>query len=234
LITSLDRAKRFIAEKAKKVAITLMPLAALSVAALPAHAGTLGTGSCTTAGGSGSCTITQASATGANPALNWLQLAGSGSTTTGQLFFGTAIGSASGSAPSQGTIPVSWYFEIIDPGSLTIGWSLGANIIGSNSQPGVFPSGSVSSTQFVTGSGLIHPNGGTLSSYILEASFQVQGPPGQGAFSVLIPAGSTIDLNGTTTAGPSGTPEPGSVILMGTGGAALLLLRRRQRSQSRA
>jgi hypothetical protein len=232
--TSLQRAKNFLAAKASRLALAVVPLAAIAVSAVPAHAGSIvvsgfSYNSCSVSdGGSGTCTITQANSTGSVTSLNALQLAGTGSTSSGSLSFGVTSAGAAGTVPG-GNLPVSWYFQITDPNSDVIDWSIVAEV--STSSPSgshlINPSGSVSSTGWVQSSGNISLPSGTINGYELELNLNDVTHPG-GTFSVNIPAGSTIDFNNTNTAG-SGTPEPASLLLAGGGLASLAFLRRRKK-----
>jgi hypothetical protein len=230
--TSLDRAKRFLAAKAAKLALTVVPLAALTVAAIPSHA-SLAFGSCSIggAGATGSCTITQAAATGSDANQNALQLAGSANTTGGAISMGITNGGGSGTY--AGTMPLSWYFDIIDPNLDTINWQITAEIFGNSGSTLVQPAGSVSSTGWVTSNtslNLTVGNSTVVTKYDLSIAFTDVTHPTTGNFSVNIPAGSTIDLNTTTTAGPAPTtPEPATLLLTGGGLASLALLRRRRK-----
>jgi hypothetical protein len=229
--TSLDRARKFLAAKAAKLALTVVPLAALSVAALPAF-GSLVFGSCSVSGTgtTGSCTITQAAATGSDTNLNALQLAGSAATSGGSITMG--VTNATGSGTYSGIVPVSWYFEIIDPGLDTINWQITAEIIGNSGSTTITPNGSVTSTGWITGNSSLDLTDGastSIKNYDLSVVFHDISQPSSGSFSVSIPAGSTIDLNTTTTAGPASTPEPATLLLTGGGLASVAVLRRRRK-----
>lgn len=232
-MNSLERARHFLAQKASRLALAIVPLAALAIATPSARAGSIvaTSGSFATTpeachisgtGSSGACTTTSESSVGGDANINWVSMSGTG-TTTGTLAFGDA-NSGSGTLPA-GTIPVSWLFDVnqISAQDPMIDWSITFNIsIGS----GILlfsQSGSASTGSVVSGSGLINnPSSTSLSGW----SMLLDTAPSGGSFTygITIPGRATVDLNPQSSA-----PEPASLLLIGPGLGALLYLRRRKR-----
>jgi len=223
-LNSLSRAKQFLAKKASKLALSVVPLAALALvpnarAGAVYAGGTLETGACSVSpSGAGSCSTTQASATGGNTNLNWIQMYGSGSVSGGGSLYFFASGSGFGSI-SAGVVPVSWDFKIQNVQS-SVDWSLRFDIFLTNSGSGSFSqSGSMSSDGSVTGSSQFNVPSGSVSGWDIRLNTSSQ----SGSYSVTIPSGSTLDLN-------SPAPEPSTILLTSLGGAALLLRRRKRKA----
>jgi hypothetical protein len=237
-MSSLQRAQQFLARKASRLALAIVPLAALTISAPPAKAGAiLAPGTCVVSGASGvsgSCSSSQISSIGGNNQLNWIALAGSGSVSSE--FGGTATFTASGSANSgsisAGSVPVSWNFTLTDAenGSFvdwTVMYTLDVLPSGGSLQEYTYTNNNFSDTGTtptpVTGSAsLAIPTGGDVEGWEIELETFSNGT----TYSVNVPAGSTLDLNPQA----SGAPEPATLFLIPAAGA-LLFLRRKKRSQ---
>jgi len=226
ITTSLDRAKQFIAQKAHKLAIAAAPLAALALSAGIAHAGTLSPGNCyvSTNGGSGSCTF-NSNGTGTAGDLTWIQLSGFGSAGSGGFldFGNSGSGVASGSVSAE-TIPVSWSFTVSGSNMAAhpVYYSIQIGLIyGSGSEVDFNQSGSWTTPGLVTFSASFNAPAVALTNWDIGLYTNDSGS----SYSINIPGNATIDLNPATA-----TPEPASMLLMGAGGAALLVMRRRKRA----
>jgi PEP-CTERM motif len=235
-MNSLERAKRFVAEKASRLALTVVPLAALAVSAVPAKAATLNPSTCTAfaTSGSASCSTIQVNPVGQNPQLNWIAFGGSGSAPFGgSINFGISGGTADGGSISAGTVPVSWDFFIdpvmvtLKPGplvtSVEVSWSVFFNLnLDNTSFPSFSMSGSAPLGSEVTGSGLISVSGGSVNGYTMSLSTS-----SSLSYSVSVPLLTSVDLNPGT---PAGVPEPSTLLLMIPGLAGALILRRRKKT----
>jgi hypothetical protein len=239
-MSSLERAKRFLAEKTSRLALSVVPLAALAVSAVPAHAEVTfnvgsgsGNGNCSVSAsfmGSGSCSSFQQSATGGNVFANWVAIQGNGSMSSasgGSIDFAVNSGGASGVLAS-GTIPISWDFLLDSSSSGSVAWSVLFRVSFSGGGSDSFSmSGSTSLTGLssveVVGSGAITiGTGGSVDGYAiaLDTNTFGTGIP----YSVDIPDGS-LDLNS-----PAPAPEPATLFLVPAAGA-LLFLRRKKRNR---
>lgn len=236
-MNSLERAQRFLAEKASRLALSVLPLAALAVSAVPAHANTTfnvgsgsGLGNCSafSSSGSASCNSFQQNSVGGDPNANWVAMGGSGSMVSfsgGSMSFGISGGGASGSL-GAGTVPVSWDFFLTNRSSSggTVNWDVFFEVSFSGGEfPNYSLSGSTvlsgSGTTEVTGSNAITIPGGNVTGYEINL-FTVSSGGSAIPFSVDIPGDSSLDLN-------TGVPEPSSLLLVAAGG--LLFLRRKKR-----
>jgi len=230
-MSSLERAKRFVAQKAWRLALVVVPLAALTVSTGSAKATTLtfNPGSNCFASGdgeTGSCQTVQEAATGGNPAANWVAMTGSAtqSSSSGGAVNFTVSGSTNNGTIGAGTIPVAWNFSfgqvsVTDP---TVNWTLLFQLEGS---VGAYfeTSGSTSTGDTVTGNGVITiPTSGTVSLYLINLLTS-----SSGEYTLTVPGSATLDLNPLA---PAGVPEPATLFLLGPAAGALLLLRRRKSS----
>lgn len=247
----LERAKVFVAAKAAKIALIVVPLAALTAIAVPAKAGAVaGVGfspaACTVTTGSGTCAESQASATGGDSLANWVQLYSIGSLTpngSGTLVVGVN-GNAGGSfGGTQPAFPISWDFFINNSGHSvpngfgvnavngTVHWDLLFQVL--TSSGGIYgpisdPSGNDSS------SGSTEIKGNTtfsipfLGNPVTGYKIQLTTTDSVGdTYTVTIPGGATLDLNPLAT---TATPEPSSLPFAAFGLLGLLFRRRKKRS----
>ena len=235
LMDSLQRAKKFLARKASKLALTVVPLAALAISVPHARASgvTLSFGSnCAFSGGfssSGSCATTQQGTAGGDSNMNWIALNGSGHSdfSGGSIKF-LANGSGSGVLAS-GSVPVSWDFSItsgtVDP---TVNWTVLFELIFSGGGTSSFhTSGSASVTTTPTviqSGGAISTSGGTVTGYELQLT--ASDSVGAGGYTLVIPGSATLDLNPEVAA----VPEPSSLLVIGAAGALMILRRRKKRT----
>jgi len=257
-MNSLDRARRFIGNKATKLAIAIVPLAALTTIAPPAaRAGSLvfsPSATCAVSDGSpnsgGSCVVSQANTVGGDPNGNWLQLytpapINAFSPQTQQpdpiVELGVSGGGASGTVSSGEMIPISYdffinrteeFFSAIDEINATesANWNVSFDIYGSG---GSCNSGSsLCVTEFYkSGSALI-------GSEVTGTGFVTIGAGGGtvSSFNINLEVNSESDFSVTIPSGetldlnPVAAPEPASVLLAGAGGAFLLFLRKRRRA----
>lgn len=246
-MNSLDRAKHFIAQKASRLALAAIPLAALAVSALPARATIIvgatfnpSTSCVVTGSGSGTCEIYQNSAIGGDSSGNWVALAGSGSQfnrSGGSLDF-SASGSASGILPA-GTLPVAWDFSInpldvcvseskasaqtlcaLALDSLDVNWNVSYQLLLNSGSLSFSQSGSGAIGSLVKGSGAITiPTGEDVVGYSIDLDTNADF-----SYGINIPGNASIDLNPQLTS----VPEPSTLLLV-PGAAALLFLRRKKR-----
>jgi hypothetical protein len=233
----LERAKGYVAAKASKIALTVVPLAALAISAVPAHA-TVATGvsfspsSCFVAQGSGSCTDDQANPVGGNPSANWLELFTTGAVTPlgeGDQVILSASGSASGLFLTDQNIPVSWNFLIDGPSGGTVNWDILFQVFTNSGSFSVDPGGSADipsggPSTVITGSGSLFVGASTVTGYGIQLTVS---DPGFDSYSVTVPGGGTIDFNTNTQ---STVPEPSSIALAVSGLLGLLVSRRKKRS----
>jgi hypothetical protein len=225
---SLERAKRFLTRKGSRLALTVLPLAALAIAAPAAKAATttlISGSNCVVSTGTGACATAQEAAIGGNTGLNWVGLFTSGgvSSSGGQLML-TATGGVTGSEAflASGNVPVAWDFNIlplsVDP---TVDWTLTFQINFSGGGSSTFTTSANSATgDTIQGSGSISTSGGTVDGYSI--SLHAGGPSD---FQIDIPNATTLDLNPPLSA----VPEPSSLLVISVAGA-LMILRRKKRA----
>lgn len=234
-MTSLDRAKRFLAGKTAKLALAAVPLAL----AVPAAFGqvTFNTdGTCAFSGSFGGSCAVQSVSPGGNAAANEISLFGNGSTNVGLDF--SYSGSASGFLQNTAALPVDWNFSLFN---LTTQLPVGGNSVGTSANITltftIFENSgsSVSAVENLgtlgigtyTGSDTLNVAPGFVSGYSIE----LNGASGSSAYTINIPGGATLDLNGAVS---TATPEPSSADLAGAGvaGAFLFGLLRRFRRRT--
>lgn len=243
-MNSLERARKFIAGKSAKLALTVVPLAAIAFSAIPsAKAGaiTFSSGSCQVGSGSGACFAVQNANQGTDLNAPWVQVYSNGVITADS---GNAVslnggGTASGSTTTGEVIPISWDFFVNSVGnsSGSVAYSLSLGLDGSGGGfAGTSDFASIGSE--VTGSSAITiVSGGSVTDFNLSLVIfgngfpQEQQPAGFSSlsesptFSLTIPGGSTLDVNPGAA-----TPEPASLLLAGAGGALLLLFKKKRRA----
>ena len=232
----LKRAKSFVASKATKIALVVLPLAALTAIPPAAQATTFSgvnfaTGSCTVTTGTGTCTNTQVAAQGGVPGANWIGVSSNAVNSVSSDFGGsslklTAAGSASGFFSSTVFMPVSWDFFITNNTGDTVDWDVLYEVFyqGISSVGQIIGHDSTAGLLEIKGKGNFQIPAQSLTGYsiVLTAS-----DPSSGNFTVTVPAGATLDLN---PASVTTTPEPSGLLLAAAGVAGLLW--RRKKSQS--
>lgn len=248
-MTSVERARRFIQARGKAIAMTIVPLAAIAIAASqPARAANVlvfGSGGCNvTEVGVLAAPLAECSATpipGFQNNANSIKLSGDSFVIfaggSGSVTF-DLNGGANGGIPSQGVLPVSWDFTVETAQQLAATrpiQSLFSYYLNYRLSSGSFSrveSGSVTSgyqcgdftCADVTGTSYIGADG-PVSSYQITLTVSGVFAPGA-AMSIHIPNNS-IDLNP-----PSPTPEPASMALGMSGllGLAFAGFRRRRKA----
>ena len=250
-MTSLDRAKHFLSNKSRAIAITIVPLAALAISQTPARA-SVGD-SPLTAFTPGNCGV---SALGSNVNVSsggaCVDVAQSGADSGGLLgvkvysadsleslepspisafsgsggTFGLAIIASGGTTGNvfSGSIPVSWDFSVTTSDGGNFAYALTYTIFGS---PGnSFSTGNLTFTNTsgstISGTNSISLPSGTVDNYFVELEVEEQTTCCSKALTLDVPTNS-LDL-----APAAATPEPGSVFLFGSGFAGLLLRRFRR------
>jgi hypothetical protein len=234
-MNSLERAKRFLARKASRLALAVVPLAAVAISSSPAKANAVLTSDdCSVTVGSGSCGIELSGTPGGNNHLNSAFLSTSGSTVLsvgGVVDFsgGSPSGGASGSY--NGKVPVAWDFDIVTTTATnrvvayTITFTLngsGGAVVASFTTSGSATSSSGGTA--VSGTANIPTPGASTPIFGYTITLDTDNGNGK-AYGIEIPADSTLDLNPLTS-----TPEPSTLLLTIPGVGALLLLRRKKRS----
>jgi hypothetical protein len=212
----LTQAKQFLARKASKLAMVAVPLAALAVA-IPAKATTVvldggGTDNCF-AESSGTCTLTT-NPTGGNAFLNQVVMTGTAVSSGGFANLGNSGSGTTNSGSFSGIVPVMWNFSITG-NSGPVEWSVDFNL-----NEGAFDfsmSGSTTGGTVISSGSISVPTSTSIFAYSMNVSAN-----GSGGFTLTAP----LVLN---SAAQTSAPEPGSVLLMGAGGAALLLVRRKRK-----
>jgi hypothetical protein len=238
-MTLLERAKRFLAQKASRLAVVVVPLAAVALSSSPAKAGSI-----TLTSGSGCvldvCTVSTGTG-GGYSGMNSIDLSTSGSVTAFhigdyQLDFSANGGVTGGSGSiSPGTeIPVSWDFVLLNPQlDPTVTWNITFSLNDgsgrSETQYSYSASGSNATTltgTTVSGTGDITipaSGGGDITGWSITLDTSATG-----SYRVDIPGDLTLVLNSPGSSGA--VPEPSSMLLTVPGMGALLLLRRKKRS----
>ncbi len=241
-MTAVERAKRFLKDKSRAIAMTAIPLSALVAISAPAKADIVfNTGGCQVSATNGTLSGGSACTLNGLPASNGitgLKLSGSGTVTAPNsgagitLFFGNSGGTASGAF--TGNIPIDFAFSATDSNNNLIDWTLEFLFNGPSS--GSFSVNSstlgfnpISGSGTVSGSGLISAvNAVANSSWFLQLMVNVDNPGTNVAngetLSVTVPTGS-IDINGQ-----SAVPEPSTWSMIATAAAGLLFWRRRNKS----
>jgi hypothetical protein len=236
-MTSLERARRFLQNRSRAIALTTVPLACLTVVPAPLVSSAIfEQAPCvtTTSGGSSFSDITcdtsqlPAGAIG----VTGVKLTGSGTAVSNGGFTDilfTTQGPASGSF--TGDVPVSYDFMINDPSRDPIDWDVFFSAFGdpnsvSNSADGVSTGGEV------TGTFNVALDGSQLSQYVLHLNVMFGTSKEGDTITVTIPDNS-IDVS--PVPGTSTVPEPNTLSLFACAGAAFgLLTWFRRKKQNRA
>jgi hypothetical protein len=256
-LTSLHKAASFLAKKASRLALAIVPLAAVAVATVPAKADSFAftTSSCVVvaSGGSGTCGVEIVNPVGGDPAGNWLALFGTGvvsgssvfsdfssSSSSGFLDFSSS-GSATGSISAGANIPVSWLFDIdsssqsclcitntsIYSQSDLVSWTVSFDIQTTDGTHPVVPFFSMSGSGTP---GSIVSGTGIIQVVTAGSPFQWDlslNTSSPAAYGITIPGGATLDLNANVS------PEPSTLFLM-AGAVGVLYLKRRKHKPSGA
>jgi hypothetical protein len=229
-MTSVDRAKRFLQNKSRSLAMAAIPLAALVTVAMPAKAsfsfsnplgcsgGTINSNQ--TGGCSGSLLPTQPNG------VNGVSFNGSYTVTAvspGGYTFNLDWSSAVSGGTFTGQIPVTWDFTVTPSDTVTSwDWSLDFVFGGAFSVP---ESGTASGVQHIQGSDFANFTGQTVGSFLLEFSLSQNATNGNESFTLTIPADTSFDVN---AAAP--TPEPSTFVLVALPMGYLLWRRFRRKS----
>jgi hypothetical protein len=253
----MDRAKRFLSQKSRAIATTIVPLAGLVLSQMPAMAVNQGPGFSSGApcnisplgsnvGTSGGCSVAQEGATDPTSGLLGVKLVGgefepfafSGSGGTFGLNI-TAIGSATGLQSYTGTIPVSWDFTPTSSDGGNLSYLLTFTL----SPQGTQLPGQIQTDTVALGSTLTE---GDLSSFTVTSGSTVSGTAAFnlanasiGSYTINLQVEEStgcceksltvnIPTNSLDLAPLTGTPEPASIVLTGVGLAGLFFRRRRR------
>lgn len=229
-MNSLERAKKFLASKAAKIALTAVPLAVAVPAALgqgPSLILNYSSG-CSVNVGSGSCSLSGSQSSGGNPNVNYLSMASSGSLypASGSLSLSSNEG-ASGTVTNGEIIPIAWDFSVYEDveqglATTTSGGTVNGNLSVTLNGTGFSGSysqnfgGPITVGSTVSGSGnLVISGSGSVTTWRISLDFT---PGSTSSYNVDIPGGSTIDVNPLSSA----TPEPATFVLTGAGLLGLL------------
>ncbi len=243
-MTSIERARQFIQNKGRTIALTLVPLASLAVVSLPAKAGPITpavaslvfdatTCTPTAHGGSlssgGSCLVSQlAPANG----ITGVALSGNGSVTSG-ISGGTismefsASGGANGASFVGGSFPLHYDVVVTDTDSDTLTYSLTLSFL---TGVGTVPLAPITGTIPAGGGTLSGSPAPTLpptpavSGYSVDFVVSDSEAPADATLSVNVPAGQSIDV------GAIGAPEPATFPLVASAIAGLMWWRRRKKA----
>jgi hypothetical protein len=221
-MNSLMRAQRFIAQKATRLATVIVPLAALAVSAIPAHAdATFSSGSCT-ATPVGNCSTFSQAPSGS------VGVSGLATASSAQTVEFDATGAASGTVES-GLIPVAWDFRVLPFGSgggaATVDWTVTFTV---DVDPGTGPvspapsfteSGATLTGNEVIGSGGIAVPAGTPLDWTATLKTSSASP-------YVVTGGELLQIDTQMNA----VPEPATAFLIPLSAGALLFMRRRKKA----
>jgi hypothetical protein len=235
-MSSLDRAKQFLQNKTRTLALSVVPFAALVALTPPAKATTVvfnpATPTLTASSPSGSLVTSNLSSVALAVFNGVSGVAGSGNGTLTNGSSGSwtisfdMAGSANGVSMAA-PIPVDWLFNFTSSTNSSFPWALTLNLNGSpvTLTPSPDP---VSGVMFgpdshqVSGTALIPLQEGLINSYDLLLKISDSSVT-TGTFTLDVPAGSTLDINPVGAA-----PEP-SAFFLAAPALGLLLLRLRQK-----
>ena len=223
--TSVDRAKRFLQQKARAIALTVVPLA--SVGTAQAGSLVLTPSTCNAIpSGSGIFQITPCSVEQlpvGSDGVQGIKLYGTGSTTSTTAGFLamnlTTQGSASGSA---GVIPISYDFTLSDTFSSSMSWDVYFDVSGnlgdaSGQAKGVSTGGPIMGSFTVDASSI-----GNAMSYVLHVEAIEGASAADDTLTIDVPPNS-IDVDPVASA----VPEPGPFTVCGFALASLAWWKRR-------
>lgn len=246
-MTSVERAKRFLQGRAKRLALAAVPLAIAAAGVTTAHAGAIlysgGKISVLASGASGSG-IYPGTPSGGGGSFNFdpgtgltgvslhgeanVSASGSGTDTLSWIYAGTAFGT-----PGVTSVPADWYFTLYsDDASASLSWDLEIDFNGTDAVNSFTGSGLSGCTDF--GCGVSSPANTfvtlpleSLSSYTVTLTATYDHPDSFGGEDVInIPLPPTIDID---SADAPSAPEPASWMLMFTGAGVVLWKRRRRK-----
>jgi hypothetical protein len=243
-MTSMDSARRFLAEKSRAMAVTIIPLAAFMLHQVPARAlsqvplAALDPETCTVASvgaganSSGACVAMAQTASadgimGVRLQASNRDLTPVASSASGGLY-GVSIIASGGTTGNTfgGTLPVSWNFTPVSSDGGNLSYELIFSAIGTNGasiRKGDIDSFSVKSGTVVSGSSSIKTGDGSITGY--RVSLQVMENNGFGGPKSIIVG---FPANSLNIFPPPASPKPGTMFLFGGGLAALLFLRLRR------
>jgi len=228
-VTSIERAKRFLREKAGAIALTVVPLAVAAAVVPPAQADLVLTPSSCVGIPSGSgifqftpCSVTQLAL--GSDGVEGIKLYGTASTTSSSSGFlamnMTTQGTASGTG---GKFPISYDFTLSDTFSNKMSWDVFFRVDGSVSSAGGSASG-VSTGGEITGSFNVDASSiGNAFQYVLHVEAIEGASAPDDTLTIDVPQNS-IDVNPVVSA----TPEPSTVAFLGSLLASLVWWKRRQ------
>jgi hypothetical protein len=228
-MTSVDRAKRLLQQKARAIALTVIPLAAAAAGVSPVHAGSLvlTPAECDAIpSGSGIFQITPCSSeqlpVGSN-GVEGIKLYGTGSTTSNSSGFLamnlTTQGVASGTG---GVIPISYTFTLFDTFSNAMSWDVYFDVAGNISDASGQAKG-VSTGGTITGSFSVDASSiGNAFEYVLHVEALEGASAPDDTLTIDVPQNS-IDVNPVVSA----VPEPVPFTICGLALASLAWWKRR-------
>jgi len=240
LVSSLERAKKFLQNKAKALALTVVPLAAIAASALPAHATNLvfnpSSGSVFFQGTNGTFSGSNASQVqlATYNGVTGVEGSGAASFLTGisgswSVFYKMQGSVNSGAIDSP--IPLFWLFNVNLDGLQPVDWDIALTLNGFGVTLTPNPDNPFGSffgvgPHAISGNALIPTNQDTITSY--EVTLSLSGfANGAHFIDINIPAGSSIDIN--PVGADQATPEPAAFLLVAPGLGILVLHLKRKK-----